>query len=214
MGEGWESDRLEMSLPVRSHGGALVLVVGPSGAGKDTLIDRARLSMGADPRFVFARRVVTRTSSGMGEDHDCVDAATFERLRREGQFALHWQAHGLSYGIPASIVAQMMAGKVVVANVSRSVIAQAEQVAGNVMVLHVTAAPEVLAQRLAGRGRESAEDILKRLGRDAPLRVERAPVITVRNEGTVEAGAAHLLDVLQGAAHMAHVSQGETAPAP
>jgi phosphonate metabolism protein PhnN/1,5-bisphosphokinase (PRPP-forming) len=194
--------------------GALVLVVGPSGAGKDTLMDYARAALREDPRFVFARRVVTRMSSGLGEDHDCVDDEAFSRLQNSGDFALHWHAHGLSYAIPASIHAQMAAAKVVIANVSRSVIAQAEQVVETVIVLHITAAPHVLAQRLAGRGRETADDILQRLQRDAPLRVDRAPVVTVRNEGTIEAAAAHVLDVLRGAAQMAQINQAETAPTP
>ncbi|GLR90973.1 hypothetical protein GCM10007857_76890 [Bradyrhizobium iriomotense] len=39
--------------------GHLVLVVGPSVAGKDTLIDFARAQLQSDPDFHFARRVIT-----------------------------------------------------------------------------------------------------------------------------------------------------------
>lgn len=56
--------------------GRLVLVVGPSGAGKDTLIDYARSRLEADPDFHFARRVITRPPS-VGEDHESVDVEEF-----------------------------------------------------------------------------------------------------------------------------------------
>ena len=37
--------------------GTLVLIAGPSGAGKDTLIRLAQLRLREDPRFVFVRPV-------------------------------------------------------------------------------------------------------------------------------------------------------------
>ena len=46
--------------------GRLVLVVGPSGAGKDTLLRLAQAACVDDRDIVFPRRVVTRESSGAG----------------------------------------------------------------------------------------------------------------------------------------------------
>lgn len=96
----------------------LILVVGPSGAGKDTLIDYARAQLRSDPSFHFARRVITRPPS-VGEDHESVDIEEFQR--RAGAFALHWQAHGLFYGIPATVEDQLDCGAVVIANGSRAI---------------------------------------------------------------------------------------------
>ena len=168
--------------------GALVLVVGPSGAGKDTLINAARSELVHDDRFVFVRRVVTRDAVEDLEDHDTIDAAQFDLRRRCGGFALDWQAHGLSYAVPASIDAAMMVGRVVVANVSRTVIAQAAEKYGNCHVMLITATPEVRAERLAKRGRETQEAIAARLAREgAPLPHGVFPAI-IDNSGAIDVG--------------------------
>jgi phosphonate metabolism protein PhnN/1,5-bisphosphokinase (PRPP-forming) len=175
----------------------LVLVVGPSGAGKDTLLDAARTALEADQRFRFVRRVITRPADAGGEAHDAVTEAAFATR----SFALAWQAHGLHYGIPDDIAADLAARKVVVANVSRSVIAEAAT-RFPVQVIEITAPPEVLATRLAMRGRESAADVTARLARTV-ARPEGVPIETVMNDGTVETGTARFLAALNRAAEAA-----------
>src|SRR5690606_21385065 len=92
----------------------LALIVGPSGAGKDTLINKAQAALADDPRFVFVRRVVTRKAVVVLEDHHSLDEAAFTVALMRGDFVLSWDAHGLRYGIPASIEADLQAGRVVV----------------------------------------------------------------------------------------------------
>jgi len=142
----------------------LVLVVGPSGAGKDTVLGLARLALADDPRFRFVRRVITRPADAGSEDHEAVSDAAFVRRA----FALQWQAHGLNYGIPLDIVDDLARGLVVVANVSRGIIAEAAS-RFPVRVIAITASPAVLAQRLTARGRETADDVAQRLARDSPI---------------------------------------------
>ena len=142
----------------------LVLVVGPSGAGKDTMLGIARRALAGDPRFRFVRRVITRPAGAGGEDHEAVPEETF--LRRA--FALRWQAHGLHYGIPLDVIDDLMRGTVSIANVSRGVVAGAVA-KFPVRVIEVTAPPEILARRLAERGREAADDVVRRLARDVPI---------------------------------------------
>ncbi len=174
--------------------GLLILVVGPSGAGKDTLLDAARSALADDLRFRFVRRVITRPASAGSEQHDSISEADFTALR----FALGWQAHGLRYGIPADIEGDLAAGRIVVANVSRAVIAEAAQ-RFPVRVIEITAPPDLLAARLAERGRESAADIAARLARSVVL-PPGISVETVVNDATIEQGVARLLAALSRAA--------------
>lgn len=168
----------------------LVLVVGPSGAGKDTLLNAARRSLAGDSRFRFVRRAITRPADPDGEDHDPVSEAAFAAR----DHALQWQAHGLRYGIPADICGDIGAGIVVVANVSRGIVADAAS-RFPVRAIEITAPPAVLAARLAARGRETADDIAARLARAVPLPAGVA-VETVMNDATPELGAARFLAAL------------------
>jgi phosphonate metabolism protein PhnN/1,5-bisphosphokinase (PRPP-forming) len=172
----------------------LILVVGPSGAGKDTLIGVAQNALAADPRFRFVRRVITRPSHAGGEAHDAVSEAAFAQR----QFALKWQAHGLHYGIPLDIIADLARGIVVVANVSRGIIAEAST-RFPVRVIEVTAPPEILAARLAGRGRESPQDVVQRLARDVPI-PSYVSVETIVNDGTPAEAADRFINALLRAA--------------
>lgn len=135
--------------------GVLVLVVGPSGAGKDTLIAAARAKLNDETRFVFPRRIVTRAGSAF-EDHETLTAEEFAAIAEAGGFALHWHAHGLSYGVPRAIDDLISAGKIVVCNVSRGAIDAAHTRFDRVVVIYIGATPEVRASRIAARGRDAA----------------------------------------------------------
>ncbi len=174
----------------------LILVVGPSGAGKDTLMEAARAALSGDARFRFVRRDITRPREAGGEDHTPVTPDIFAARLAAGAYALSWDAHGLRYGIPADIATDLAAGRVVVANVSRGVIAAAAA-RFPVRVLEITAPPGVLAARLAARGRESEADIRQRLARVAAL-PEGVEVVTVQNDATVAEGTARVLAALRG----------------
>lgn len=136
-------------------GGVLVLVVGPSGAGKDTLIAGARERLVGDARFVFPRRTVTRDATAH-EDHDTMTAEQFAAALAAGRFALSWTAHGLSYGIPQVALDPVAHGRIAVCNVSRAVVGAARARLGTVRVVYVDARPELRAARIAVRGREQA----------------------------------------------------------
>ncbi len=174
--------------------GVLVLVVGPSGAGKDALLDAARTAHAADARFRFVRRVITRPADAGGETHEAVTEAAFAAR----DFALSWRAHGLAYGIPADIAGDLAAGRVVVANASRAVIAEAAR-RFPVHVIAVTAPPDILAARLAARGREDAADAARRLTRTVALPAA-VPVETVANDASLADGVARFLAALSRAA--------------
>lgn len=176
--------------------GTLFLVVGPSGAGKDTLIAGAREALKDDPRFVFARRVITRPSDAGGEGHIEIGPEAFETRRAARGFALSWKAHGHDYGLPASLADDLAAGRNVVANVSRAVVAQAAADFRNIRVVVVTAPSAVLAARLAGRGRESGEDIATRLAREGAAIPAGVPCTEILNDASPEEGVRRLVAAL------------------
>ena len=147
-------------------GGIMIAVVGPSGAGKDSLINAARRHYRDDPRIGFVRRVITRPADGATEDHMPATTEDFAALRQAGRFAVSWAAHGLHYGIPAETLDEIAAGKVLIANGSRAAIGGFIAAYARLAVLEITARPDVIAARLAARGRESAPEIERRLARD------------------------------------------------
>lgn len=176
----------------------LILVVGPSGAGKDTLLNGVRDAVGEDGGFRFVRRVITRPGDLGEEAHESASEQEFELREQIGDFALSWRAHGLRYGIPADISIDLARGRIVIANVSRAVVAEAAA-RFPVAVIEVTAPAAVLAARLQQRGRETADDVARRLAREIelPLPVMRLRVL---NDGSREQGVARLLEAIREAA--------------
>lgn len=176
--------------------GRMAVVVGPSGAGKDTLMAYAARQLASRSDIVFTRRVITRDGSAGGEDHEAVSQADFEALERAGRFAVSWQAHGLSYGIPAKAAAAVAEGRLVVANGSRSALSRFRLVFPALTVINVTASREVLAARLLSRGRETPEEIARRLDRGSLAVSGEYDVITIDNSGTLDAAGAAMVAAL------------------
>ncbi|MDX2266123.1 MAG: phosphonate metabolism protein/1,5-bisphosphokinase (PRPP-forming) PhnN [Hyphomicrobiales bacterium] len=154
--------------------GVFICVVGPSGAGKDTLINAARAHFASDARFYFPQRYISRGATP-DEPHIPISEAEFERRRRANEFFLHWRAHGVAYALGRDVDAALQAGKTVVANISRAMIGAARDAWSRTLVIHVTVDPAVLRARLEARGRDSAEDVNARLQRGAEVEVTPAP---------------------------------------
>jgi ribose 1,5-bisphosphokinase len=175
--------------------GRLVLVVGPSGAGKDTLLALARVAC-ADQRVVFPRRVVTREAS-RSEDNEQVSPEEFQLALERGDLAMHWQAHGHCYGLPRAVDDDIRAGRTVVANVSRTVVEAMRRAYADVAVVAITAPPNVLAERLAARARSSDGQLADRLRR-AVDGAAATPDVTINNVGSAEHHARQLVRIIRG----------------
>jgi ribose 1,5-bisphosphokinase len=178
--------------------GRLVVVVGPSGAGKDTLIAEARARLAGDSAYAFPLRVVTRAASA-AEDNLTILDGDFAPAVSRGDFAFWWEAHGLKYALPAAIDDNIRAGRTVVCNVSRGIVSALRTRYAQLVVVLVTAPAEVLAGRLAGRERASDGDLAQRLRRGAPPPAEFAPDHIIENVGDMADGAARLIAAITAA---------------
>lgn len=176
--------------------GVLVVVVGPSGAGKDSVIGYALKALAGRSDIHRVRRVITRAEDAGGEDHEAVSPAEFKERNFAGAFAVSWHAHGLDYGIPAEVLGRLGNGEILIANGSRAALSRFRKVFGRLTVVNITATPEVLASRLAARGRESREEILSRLQRRVPDIVDGLDVVTIDNSGPLEEAGARFAELL------------------
>ncbi|CAG8867825.1 Ribose 1,5-bisphosphate phosphokinase PhnN [Pseudomonas fluorescens] len=177
--------------------GRLIYLMGPSGAGKDSLIDASRaqlLAAGAE----VARRVITRSAEAKGEDAVSVSVEEFARLRATGALALDWQANGLAYGIPASVDDWLGEGRHVLVNGSRAYLRQARARYPDLIAIQLEVDPRILQQRLLARGREPVRQIEERLERGRQLQVtEDDSVHILDNSGSLKDAAQGLFRILR-----------------
>ncbi|MGA3251851.1 MAG: phosphonate metabolism protein/1,5-bisphosphokinase (PRPP-forming) PhnN, partial [Paraburkholderia sp.] len=184
-----------------TNSGVFFFVVGPSGVGKDTLIDGAKAALAHDPDFVFATRTITRPSGAPGEAHVGVTAEEFAALDTAQRFLITWQAHGLHYGLPVELKDALARGQHVIANGSRAVIGELAGRVARFVVIEVSALASALAARIAERGRETEAEIAARLARSvAPIPVG-VVVSRVVNDSSIEVGVARFIAALRDAAN-------------
>ena len=178
--------------------GIFVALVGPSGAGKDTLLQGAANALKHRPDICFTRRVITRPRDGVTEDHDTLTEAAFDAQEAGGGFCLSWRAHGLAYGLPVSVLQQIENGSLVIANISRAVLGQAASVFPRMAIISIDADPTILARRIAARGRETEAQAAHRIARRVPLDAPPgAPIHKIDNSGSLEAATTALVLALQ-----------------
>lgn len=177
--------------------GRLVYVVGPSGAGKDSVMEYARTRLPADAGIIFARRFITRPPSAAGEQHVPVSAGQLKRIAGDDGLALHWNANGLSYGIGREIRHWMKLGFHVIVNGSREYLPSATAKFPDLVVISITAPMDTIKARLQQRGRENAAEVGRRIMRAESLVLPAGQdVMTIVNNGALEAAGEQLLDRL------------------
>ncbi len=179
--------------------GALIAVCGPSGAGKDLLLRRVQEMQELNndmPRIVFPRRIVTRPVSSF-EDHDSATPDAFDQLLAGGRLALWWAAHGLKYGLPGSIDDDIRAGRCVACNGSRMVVPALRHRYAHVVIVLITAPPDILAARLAARARATDGGLPERMARSSQVSEDLKAEIVIDNTGSIDDGARQLYDAIE-----------------
>ena len=173
------------------NAGRLYYVMGPSGAGKDSVLGWAR-DNGPSYAVVCAHRYVNRPAQADGELHVALSAEEFERRERRGLFALTWQAHGLRCGLGKEIEHWLRQGANVLVNGSRKAFPLARARFNDIVPVLITASRESIARRLMAHGRETPEEVEERLARHQHY-VVPDNALTIVNDGNLpEVGAALL----------------------
>ena len=178
--------------------GRLVLVVGPSGAGKDSVLRSAAHQLQGDDRYVFVRRVITRQADANVEDHDTITETQFLQAVKLNQFILHWGAHGNFYGIPVAVENDLQRGRIVCINVSRAVLSEAASRFTDLLVVEITAPFETRVARIIARGREAQDAVMKRALRDVPQYPDELNIKTINNDGNLEDAVIQFAQLLRG----------------
>lgn len=179
--------------------GKLFLIVGRSGVGKDSVLDGARIALADEKEFTFARRTITRAADAGGEEFNAVSAEEFASLVEARKFFAHWQAHGLSYGLPASLLNELNEGRHVIANVSRAAVPEIIQFYSGSIIIEITASLDTIASRLKIRNRETEAEIAARISRTVPDYPDSAHIIRISNEAKLDDAVGQFVTSLQDA---------------
>jgi len=176
--------------------GSLVYVMGPSGAGKDSVLGHARTLLPPGAPVAFAHRYITRPADTGGENHVALSRAEFAMRRAYGLFAYHWTAHGNDYGVGREIHDWRTAGLTVVVSGSRDHFLRTGGLDSQARPVLITAPVERLRQRLEGRGRESAIEAAERLERADAYDLDDPRLVTIVNDGALDEAAAAFVRLL------------------
>jgi ribose 1,5-bisphosphokinase len=177
--------------------GTLFYVVGASGVGKDSLLAYARARLNGKVDALFAHRYITRPVDAGGENHVAVNRAEFTRMQSLGLFALHWESHGLQYGVGKEIDQWLNAGAHVVMNGSRAHLPATAVRYPDLCVVHIEASPAVLRARLEQRARESVLEIEERVRRASQFTVQHPGTVVISNNGSLPEAGERLVALLR-----------------
>lgn len=173
----------------------VIWLMGPSGSGKDTVLTGLRARH--RPDLVVAHRYITRQAHAGGENHVALSPVEFDLRRRHGLFSLHWQAHGHRYGVGQELDLWLKAGLHVVVNGSRQHLESARARYGSQLLpICLAVSGPVLRQRLEQRGRESPQDIARRLERARAYTTAAGSCYILNNDGDVEQAVHGLLTLI------------------
>lgn len=177
--------------------GKLIYLVGPSGSGKDSLIQYVREELANSPYVQAAHRYITRPMDAGGENHIALTRGEFESRQAAGLFAMCWESHGNLYGIGCEVNHWLCKGISVLINGSRHYLPRAQVKYPELIPVYIDVAPEVLRERLESRGRECADERNARLQRNSGLYSRPAHALVIENDGALEVAGDKLVRIIK-----------------
>lgn len=181
----------------------LVVVSGPSGVGKDTLLERLA-QLNHDLQFQFVVTATTRRprdGERNGVNHHFVDREEFERMIAAGELLEYANVYGNYYGVPRSQVRSALArGKHVLLRVDVQGAERLRSVAPDaVFVFVLPPSLETLEERLKARGKDSPDSIKTRLAaaRAEIAQSDRFDYRIVNGDGALDETVEKLIDIIK-----------------
>lgn len=147
--------------------------------------------------FSFARRQITRPKDAGGEDHIEVSLREFYAAEAAGAYPLHWKAHHTHYGVHKDELANLALGQNVILNGSRSILDEVRLKFPRLAIVSITAPETLIRERLIARGRETDDQIEKRVRRASQFQVSGDDVFEICNNGSAEEGIVRLVAILK-----------------
>ena len=193
----------EREMLLGAPGALLVIISGPSGVGKDTIIE----ALAARPREPDYHYVVTCTTRAPrkgevpGVSYQFLSPAAFRELREAGELLEANEVHGHWYGTPRRQVAAALAqGHDVILKIDvQGARVVKERVPDALLVFIVPPSLEALFQRLRSRATETADELEIRQ-RNAAIELARQgdyDRVVVNETGEIERTAAEIEAIIE-----------------
>ncbi|MGH2448345.1 MAG: guanylate kinase [Chloroflexota bacterium] len=201
------SDGAELSPP--RPGPLLIVLSGPSGVGKDTLLRRLKPLL---PDIDYAVTVTTRPprpDETPGQSYHFVDRDAFDDLMRTGRLLAAAQVHGHWYGAPlANVCDALHAGRDVLLKVDvRGAAEIGERFSHGIFIFLAPPSWPDLVDRLVGRRTETGQDLGRRI-EDARVEMEQTDkydYVVVNPENAIEVAVGDVMSIIVAERH--HISR-------
>ena len=184
-----------------AHQPLLIVISGPAGVGKDSLVKRIR-ERGYQFHFVVtATDRPPRPGEVHGVDYFFFTPEEFLRMEREGELLEHAIVYGQRKGVPKQQVREAMAyGKDVIMRLDVQGAATIRSlVPGAVLIFLTASSDEELVQRLCKRGGDTPEQLQKRIAtaRDEMRQMSEFDYVVVNRDGELDRAVDDALAIIR-----------------
>ncbi len=181
---------------IKNFPGILVLVVGNSGSGKDSIISGVVKRFPSDLKEIhLTQRYITRPASET-EDNIAITPEIFKEMSLQKKFAFEWHIYDLDYGVPIDIDDWLKKGHPVLVNVSRTIVKKARSIYRKILVVFIKVPFEITFQRIKERDRESGKQLQQRIQRAKDNQTFPDADFVVDNSGELEIAIDQFLSYL------------------
>ncbi|MFX0066549.1 MAG: phosphonate metabolism protein/1,5-bisphosphokinase (PRPP-forming) PhnN [Candidatus Hermodarchaeota archaeon] len=176
----------------------LFFVVGRSGSGKDTLMQKsAKILKLENIKVTVLLRVITRAPDE-NEKSLFVSESEFLQRKDNNEFVLSWFIYGNWYGCPRqSLETSLQRGEIVLVNVSRGILYEAKKKFPQSKIILIQVPINIAQKRVELRGREKGNHLNARLTRITEKVDMPSPNKIIINDGDLTKAAHELSSYLR-----------------